>query len=116
MPKHGLGRQYEDHLQSIYEGPGQATIEQLWIDASRQALKTEAMIAYLKGLLTLKGRDALVQLCNNENTPRYGDQKLHCWRFSLFGIPIHEVLLIGPDEADQSNPCMLYIPQIPNTR
>ncbi len=106
-----LGRQYQDHLQSIYEGPGQATIEQLWIDASRQALKTEAMIAYLKGLLTLKGRDALVQLCNNENTPRYGDQKLHCWRFSLFGIPIHEVLLIGPDEADQSNPCMLYIPQ-----
>lgn len=106
-----LGQQYQDHLQSIYEGPTKATIEQLWTDASRQALKAEAMLAYLKNLLTLKGRDALVQLCDNESTPRYGDHKLHCWRFSLFGIPIHDVLLIGPDEADQSNPCMLYIPQ-----
>ncbi|KIC82804.1 leucine-rich repeat-containing protein [Pseudomonas sp. C5pp] len=106
-----LGRQYQDHLQSIYEGPRKAAIEQQWIDASQQALKTEAMIAYLKSLLTLKGRDALVQLCDNESTPRYGEHKLRCWRFSLLGIPIHGVLLLGPDEADQTNPCMLYIPQ-----
>ncbi|CAB5627745.1 Probable E3 ubiquitin-protein ligase ipaH4.5 [Pseudomonas putida] len=105
-----LGRQYQDHLQSIYEGPRKAAIEQQWIDASQQALKTEAMIAYLKGLLTLKGHSALVQLCDNESTPRYGEHKLRCWRFSLFGIPLHGVLLIGPDEADQTNPCMLYIP------
>ncbi|MBV4491087.1 hypothetical protein HU760_010835 [Pseudomonas sp. RD9SR1] len=106
-----LGRQYQDHLQSIHEGPRKAAIEQQWIDASQQALKTEAMIAYLKSLLTLKGRDALVQLCDNESTPRYGEHKLRCWRFSLLGIPIHGVLLLGPDEADQTNPCMLYIPQ-----
>ncbi|MEE1917622.1 MULTISPECIES: NEL-type E3 ubiquitin ligase domain-containing protein [Pseudomonas] len=105
-----LGQQYQDHLQGIYEGPRKAAIEQQWIDASQQALKTEAMIAYLKGLLTLKGHNALVQLCDNESTPRYGEHKLRCWRFSLFGIPLHGVLLIGPDEADQTNPCMLYIP------
>lgn len=105
-----LGQQYQDHLQGIYEGPRKAAIEQQWIDASQQALKTEAMIAYLKGLLTLKGHNALVQLCDNESTPRYGKHKLRCWRFSLFGIPLHGVLLIGPDEADQTNPCMLYIP------
>ncbi|MEN5216424.1 NEL-type E3 ubiquitin ligase domain-containing protein [Pseudomonas pudica] len=105
-----LGQQYQDHLQSIYEGPRKAAIEQQWIDASQQALKTETMIAYLKNLVTLKGRDALVQLCDNDSTPRYGEHKLHCWRFSLFGIPLHGVLLTGPDEADQINPCMLYIP------
>ncbi|WP_342248008.1 NEL-type E3 ubiquitin ligase domain-containing protein [Pseudomonas sp. OTU2001] len=105
-----LGQQYQDHLQGIYEGSRKAAIEQQWIDASQQALKTEAMIAYLKGLLTLKGHNALVQLCDNESTPRYGEHKLRCWRFSLFGIPIHGVLLIGPDEADQTNPCVLYIP------
>lgn len=105
-----LGQQYQDHLQSIYEGPRKAAIEQQWIDASQQALKTETMIAYLKNLVTLKGRDALEQLCDNESTPRYGEHKLHCWRFSLFGIPLHGVLLTGPDEADQINPCMLYIP------
>ncbi|WP_371917560.1 NEL-type E3 ubiquitin ligase domain-containing protein [Pseudomonas sp. B24(2017)] len=105
-----LGQQYQDHLQGIYEGSRKAAIEQQWIDASQQALKTEAMIAYLKGLLTPKGHEALVQLCDNESTPRYGDYKIRCWRFSLFGIPLHGVLLIGPDEADQTNPCMLYIP------
>ncbi|MBF8670627.1 hypothetical protein IR012_18370 [Pseudomonas putida] len=105
-----LGQQYQDHLQGIYDGPRKAAIEQQWIDASQQALKTETMIAHLKNLVTLKGHDALVQLCDNKSTPRYGEHKLHCWRFSLFGIPLHGVLLIGPDEADQTNPCMLYIP------
>ncbi|WP_372240381.1 NEL-type E3 ubiquitin ligase domain-containing protein [Pseudomonas sp. MN1F] len=106
-----LGQRYQDHLQAIYEGPGQAEIEQRWIDASRQALKTQAMTAYLKNLLTLKGRNALTQLCDNHPTPRYADDSLHCWRFSLFGIPLNDVLLIGPDRTDQANPCMLYMPQ-----
>lgn len=106
-----LGRQYQEHLQSIYDGPAQATIQQLWIDASRQALSTEAEIAALKDLLSSKGRDALAQLCDGTSTPRYGEHTLHCWRFSLFDIPIHDVLLIGPDEASQINPCILYIPQ-----
>ena len=106
-----LGQRYQDHLQAIYEGPRKAEIEQLWMDATRQALKTEAMIAYLKGLLTLKGRAALTQLCNDERSPHYDEQPLHCWHFSLFGIPIHDVLLIGPNTADRINPCILYIPQ-----
>ncbi|MFJ4353431.1 NEL-type E3 ubiquitin ligase domain-containing protein [Pseudomonas sp. NPDC089428] len=106
-----LGRQYQEHLQSIYDGPAQATIQQLWIEASQQTLDTEAEMAVLKDLLSSKGRDALAQLCANTRTPHYGEHALHCWRFSLFGIPIHDVLLIGPDEADQSNPCILYIPQ-----
>ncbi|WP_189660591.1 NEL-type E3 ubiquitin ligase domain-containing protein [Pseudomonas vlassakiae] len=106
-----LGQRYQDHLQAIYKGSRQAEIEQRWIEASRQALKTQAMIAYLKGLLTLKGRDALTQLCDNHPAPHYADDTLHCWRFSLFGIPLNDVLLIGPERSDQANPCMLYIPQ-----
>ncbi|WP_315973003.1 NEL-type E3 ubiquitin ligase domain-containing protein [Pseudomonas vlassakiae] len=106
-----LGQRYQDHLQAIYKGPRQAEIEQRWIEASRQALKTQAMIACLKGFLTRKGRDALTQLCDNHPTPHYAGDTLHCWRFSLFGIPLNDALLIGPDRTDQANPCMLYIPQ-----
>lgn len=107
-----LGRQYQEHLQSIYDGPAQATIQRLWIDASRQTLNTEAEIAALKNLLTAKGRAALSQLCDSptSSTPRYGEHALQCWRLSLFDIPIHDVLLIGPDEASQFNPCILYVP------
>jgi hypothetical protein len=106
-----LGQQYQDHLQALYEGPQRAEIERLWIDSTQQALAVQAMIAYLKGLLSLKGRDGLIELCNNVSSPRYAEQALHCWRFSLFGIPVHDVLLIGPDAAGQQNPCILYIPQ-----
>ncbi|MGE8114150.1 NEL-type E3 ubiquitin ligase domain-containing protein [Pseudomonas sp. NPDC086566] len=106
-----LGQRYQDHLQAIYHGPRQAEIEKLWIDATRQSLKTQATIAYLKGLLTLKGRDALTQLCDNHPTPSYGEHTLHCWRMSLFDIPLPDVLLIGPDRTDQANPCILYVPQ-----
>ncbi|WP_181004498.1 leucine-rich repeat domain-containing protein [Pseudomonas putida] len=105
-----LGQQYQDHLHAVYQGTNQAEIERLWIQANRQALKVQALIASLKGLLSRRGRDALVQLCNNERFPHYGEASLHCWRFSLFGIPIHDVLLIGPDQADQNNPCILFIP------
>nr|WP_110635530.1 NEL-type E3 ubiquitin ligase domain-containing protein [Pseudomonas sp. CC120222-01a] len=106
-----LGQHYQDHLKAIYEGPRKAEIEQLWIDATRQALKTEAMTAHLKYLLTRKGCDALTQLCDNHPAPRYGEHTLHCWRFGLFGIPLNNVLVFGTDRADQSNPCILYIPQ-----
>ena len=104
-----LGQRYQDHLQAIYEGPRQAAIEQSWIEATRQALKTEVMIAYLKGLLTLQGRDALSQLCDNHPTPRYAAHTLYCSRLSLFGVPLHGVLLFGPDRTDQVNPCILYV-------
>jgi len=106
-----LGQRYQDHLQSIYEGPQRREIERLWIDVTQKALSVEARIAHLKNLLTRNGRDGLIALCNNDSGPRYGKEALHCWRFSLFGIPIHDVLLIGPDAADQANPCILYIPQ-----
>jgi len=83
----------------------------LWIAATQQALTVQATIASLKNLLSVKGRDALIALCNSTGDLHYGVQPLKCWRFSLFGIPIHDVLLIGPDAAGQANPCMLYIPQ-----
>ncbi|MBO9549434.1 MAG: hypothetical protein J7573_08255 [Pseudomonas sp.] len=105
-----LGQKYQNHLQAIYEGPRGSEIERLWGQAQRQALKVQAMIAWLKGLLTKAGRDALVGLCNNESQPHYNARPLRCWRFSLFGIPIHDVLLLGADDPSQASPCVLYIP------
>ncbi|MFJ4156715.1 dermonecrotic toxin domain-containing protein [Pseudomonas sp. NPDC089752] len=106
-----LGQRYQDHLHAVYEGSNRAEVQRLWTEATQQALAVESMAAYLKGLLTLEGRAALAQLCNNERAPAYGDRPLHCWRISLFDIALHDVLLIGPDEDDQANPCILYIPQ-----
>ncbi|MFP3499234.1 DUF6543 domain-containing protein, partial [Pseudomonas sp. SIMBA_059] len=81
------------------------------IQASREALRVQALIATLKGLLSDHAGNALIQLCDGKPHPTYDKQPLHCWNFSLFGIPIHEILFIGPDEPGQINPCIVYIPE-----
>lgn len=105
-----LGQQYQGHLQATHEGANRLEVERLSIQASRECLRVQAQVAWLKGLLSERGRTALMQLCSNVSAPAYGEHRLHCWRFSLFGIPLHEIMLIGPDEPRQSNPCILYIP------
>jgi len=105
-----LGKRYQDHLLATHEGVNRAEIQRLSIQASREALRVQALIATLKGLLSNRGLAALMQLCDGVPHPTYERQALRCWDFSLFGIPIHEILFIGPDNPDRENPCILYIP------
>ncbi|WP_409321266.1 NEL-type E3 ubiquitin ligase domain-containing protein [Pseudomonas monteilii] len=106
-----LGQRYQDHLHATHEGDNRAEIQRLSIQASREALRVQALIATLKGLLSDHAGNALIQLCDGKPHPTYDKQPLHCWNFSLFGIPIHEILFIGPDEPGQINPCIVYIPE-----
>ncbi|MDH4551945.1 NEL-type E3 ubiquitin ligase domain-containing protein [Pseudomonas sp. BN607] len=108
-----LGQQYQEHIQSIYQGPRQQDIQRLSIALSQQTLLVEAQIAWMKGLLSSSGRDALTQLCTPAVQPRYAGEALQVWRLSLFATAIHEVLLIGPDRDDQLNPCIVFIPGHP---
>ncbi|MNO54181.1 putative E3 ubiquitin-protein ligase ipaH4.5 [compost metagenome] len=105
-----LGEQYQNHLQTIYEGAQKENIQRLSMQASRLALKVDTLIAALQGLLTGHGLKALEALCNEASQPQYDNHALRYWRFSLFGIPVQNVLLLGPDQANQRNPCILYIP------
>ena len=106
-----LGKRYQDHLLATHEGANSVEVQRLSIQANREELQVQALIAKLKGLLSDRGRDALTQLCNGVLNPNYDGQTLHYWNFSLFGIPIHEVLFMGPDASDQVNPCIVYIPK-----
>ena len=106
-----LGQRYQDHLHATHEGDNRAEIQRLSIQASREALRVQALIATLKGLLSDHAGNALIQLCDGQHHPTYDKQPLHSWNFSLFGIPIQEILFIGPDEPGQINPCIVYIPE-----
>lgn len=105
-----LGRQYQAHLQSYYDGPRKAEIERLTLDTLRHSLRVRAQVAALQGLLSQRGLRGLNQLAENAARPTYGQHDLHCWRLSLFDIPLHDLLLIGPDQPDQNNPCIVYMP------
>jgi len=110
-----LGRQYQAHLASLYDGPASAWIQRLSIQASLDELHVQAWIARLRGLVSTSGYAALRQLCDSIDNPRYGAQPLKCWRLSLFSTPLNEVLLIGPDDSGTANPCIVYIPGAPDT-
>ncbi|MBF8758000.1 dermonecrotic toxin domain-containing protein [Pseudomonas guariconensis] len=109
-----LGRQYQTHLESLYDGPASAWIQRLSIQASRDELCVQAWIARLQNRVTVAGHAALMQMCESAASPCYGSHALKCWRISLFTTPLNEVLLIGPDQDDQTNPCMVYIPGAPD--
>lgn len=109
-----LGRQYQTHLESLYDGPASAWIQRLSIQASRDELCVQAWIARLQNRVTVAGHAALMQLCGSAASPCYGNHALKCWRISLFTTPLNEVLLIGPDQDDETNPCMVYIPGAPD--
>ncbi|MDR0210764.1 MAG: hypothetical protein LBJ33_16620 [Pseudomonas putida] len=109
-----LGRQYQTHLESLYDGPASAWIQRLSIQASRDELCVQAWIARLQNRVTVAGHAALMQLSENAANPCYGSHALKCWRISLYTTPLNEVLLIGPDQDNQTNPCMVYIPGAPD--
>ncbi|MFK0310158.1 NEL-type E3 ubiquitin ligase domain-containing protein [Pseudomonas sp. NPDC090233] len=110
-----LGQRYQDHLETLYEGPNKGLIERLTSEVNRKALRAHAQVAAMQGLLTAAGLQALTQLGEGTPKPLYGNERLYQWRFTLFDIPIHETLLIGPDETGQTNPCIVYMPNDPET-
>lgn len=105
-----LGKRYQDHLLATHEGANRAEIQRLSIAANREALRVQALIAKLKGLLSEAGLDALGQLCDGKPHPTYENEALHCWHFNLFDTPVHEILFIGPDNPYRKNPCIVYVP------
>ncbi|WP_449432755.1 dermonecrotic toxin domain-containing protein [Pseudomonas putida] len=105
-----LGRLYQDHLAAIYDGADKARIDNLSIDTNRDELLVQALIAAMRGRLSSQGLQAVRALCAGNEAPLYDQQPVKCWRLSIFEIPLHEVLVIGPDDALQINPCIVYIP------
>ncbi|EKT4522701.1 hypothetical protein QEM13_001940 [Pseudomonas putida] len=109
-----LGQQYQQHLASLFEGPASAWIQRLSIQANRDELTVQAWIARLRGRLSEAGHAALMQLCQSAADPQYAGRPLKCWRISLFATALNEVLVIGPDQDDATNPCIVYIPGAPD--
>lgn len=109
-----LGRQYQTHLDSLYDGPASTWIQRLSIQASQDELRVQAWIARLREKVSDAGHAALMQWCENGANPSYQGHALKCWRINLFNTPLNEVLVIGPEQNDGTNPCMVYIPGAPD--
>ena len=100
-----LGKHYQNHLVSVYDGAAQHTLAQQSSQASRDELLVQAWIALMRGKLSSAGLQALERLCAGNSS-----QPPACWRISLEQTPLHEVLVIAPLEAEKPSPRLVYIP------
>lgn len=105
-----LGKRYQQHLEAVFEGPDQAMVERACIRASRDELLVQAHTARMQALLSEAGHAMLLQLCADDPAPSYAGRQASVRWLELFDTPIHEVLIIGPQDDAQVNPCVLYIP------
>lgn len=105
-----LGQCYQAHLASLYDGPKAEQVRALSIRARRDEFRVQTRVARLKGVLTASGSAALHDLCGDTPIPRYDQRPLRTWQINLFGVPIHEMLLMAPDANNKNDPVMLYLP------
>lgn len=110
-----LGACYQQHLAEVFEGPNRAEVRQTITQANCDDLRVQAHVARLQGLLSEAGHAMLLELCAQAKSPRYAGRPATVRWLLLFDTPIHEVLLIGPQDDQQHSPCVLYIPGHPLT-
>ena len=105
-----LGQRYQAHLEQIHAGAAGAAIQRAWTQASIDQLRLDARVAFMSALLSETGLQALLQLCEGAPTPAYGGRPVTCSRLELFGMPLHDVLIVAPQDDDRVNPCIVHMP------
>lgn len=90
-----LGGAYQHHLEQHFAQP---TTRALAIKVQKGRLRLAADLAYLRHLIDGSTRDQVEQLLQG------GEVK--CWQLTLFGITLHEVMLIDAGHAGLA----LYLP------
>ncbi len=108
-----LGKRYQEHLESVYDGARKEQVRALSMQASRDELTVQTEIARMRGEISDKSYETLDQLCQGDASPTYGGHPACCRQLQIFGMPIHEVLLISPNVPDAINPCIVYTPGDP---
>ncbi|HGM5578873.1 TPA: DUF6543 domain-containing protein [Pseudomonas putida] len=105
-----LGQKYQNHLATVFDGSDAQQIQALSMQARRDELRVQTRIAELKGHLSSAGFIALHGLTSPADTPTYDGKPLYCWLTTLEGVPVHDLLLMGPADDKVINPVVLYFP------
>lgn len=103
-----LGKSYQAHLDSIFNGSRRAQVQDAWSQATRAMLTVKAVIALARGEISSLGYQALRHFCIEGATPRYGKDPVTLRNLTLLGMKVHGVLLLGPDAKDTE--IVAYLP------
>lgn len=92
-----IGRRYQQHLQVCFDTHSQ-TVGAAFIAVQREQLQLAADLAFVRNDIDGLAQDVIAALVADEPVP--------CWQPSLFGIPLHEVLVID----DRRGSLLFYNP------
>ena len=112
-----FGGLYQAHLRAILQPPTQADVDQAsstqdtLIKGYTDALAVAIHLAALKNDISIAHYEVLLNVLSNSHVVRYGTRP--CSRLKFLGMDLSEVLVIGLDAEDGSDPCIVYIPQDP---
>ena len=111
-----LGGQYQQHLQQVFEAP--ETRDQIRthaIDVSKDQLRVQMQIAFMKGDISAQARQMLTDLLHGERAAHLNGKPVRCWRMEMFGAPLAEVVVMGAEResSDQVEPVVVYLPGAP---
>lgn len=104
-----LGQRYQTHLSEVYDGTSAAAIRAAAVAARQDEFRVQVRIATLKGAITSVWSATLQGLCNDAPLSR----PLRCWQIALFGVPIHELMLIRHQDPKDEPTVVLYWPNSP---
>lgn len=97
-----LGGQYQRHLASVLQPPGQAgrQVRELLAGHQRQALRVEAHIARLKGELDIHEQQLLIDLCADKPALTLRGDPVRARRLKLLGCTLEQIIVL--DVRDES--------------
>lgn len=94
-----LGERYQAHLRQIFESPRRrATLHQQAVEVHKGRLRVAADLGYLRHALSGAAMEVIESVLDGQASP--------CWQVSVFGIVLHEVLVIDAGAAG----LLLYVP------
>ncbi|MBF4209408.1 hypothetical protein EI533_16880 [Pseudomonas donghuensis] len=113
-----LGGQYQKHLSEVFEHPRtSARRRTLAIELNKDLLRVCLQIAFMKQEISEQGRTVLLELLQGVRAPRWNGKIVRCSQLSMFGVPVSDVLVVGPVRDDnQVQPVMLYLPGAPGAQ
>lgn len=97
-----LGGQYQRHLASVLQPPGEAGLQvrELMAGHQRQALRVEAHIARIKGELDNQEQQLLIELCADKPALTLRGDPVRARRLKLLGCTLEQIIVL--DVRDES--------------
>lgn len=107
-----LGQRYQDHLQVLFD---RTEVREKMILAHKDQMEVQVHIARMRSHISDSAYRMLLALLNGQAVPTLDRKPVQCSRVQILGVPLHDVLLIGPDRrgSDRTERCIAFIPGAP---